>query len=72
MQNQLTKTIFKAWFLNIRSLIPKAIIVNEMISDNSFDVHCLIETWLKTNYIGLNESTPLSYYYKHELRQTGR
>ncbi len=72
MQNQLTKKFFKAWFLN-RSLIPKAIIVNEMISDNSFDVHCLIETWLKTNYyIGLNESTPLSYCYKHELRQTGR
>ncbi len=71
MQNQLTKKFFKAWLLN-RSLIPKAIIVNEMISDNSFDVHYLIETWLKTNYIGLNESTPLSYCYKHELRQTGR
>ncbi len=35
--------------LNIRSLTPKAVIVNEMITDNSFDVLCLTETWLKTN-----------------------
>ncbi len=59
--------------LNIRSLTPKAVIVNEMITDNSFDVLCLTETWLKTNdYFGLNESTPPSYCYKHEPRQTGR
>ncbi len=44
-----------------------------MITDNSFDVLCLTETWLKTNdYFGLNESTPPSYCYKHEPRQTGR
>uniref|UniRef100_A0A8C1X7T0 Reverse transcriptase domain-containing protein n=1 Tax=Cyprinus carpio TaxID=7962 RepID=A0A8C1X7T0_CYPCA len=44
-----------------------------MITDNSFDVLCLTETWLKPNdYIGLNESTPLNYCYKHEPRQTGR
>ncbi len=37
------------------------------------DVLCLTETWLKTNdYFGLNESTPPSYCYKHEPRQTGR
>ncbi len=42
-----------------------------MITDNSFDVLCLTETWLKTNdYFGLNESTPPSYCYKHEPRQT--
>ncbi len=29
--------------------------------------------WLKANYyIGLNESIPPSYCYKHEPRQTGR
>ncbi len=45
-------------------LTPKAVIVNEMITDNSFDVLCLTETWLKPNdYIGLNESTPPSYCY---------
>uniref|UniRef100_A0A9J7YXX5 Reverse transcriptase domain-containing protein n=1 Tax=Cyprinus carpio carpio TaxID=630221 RepID=A0A9J7YXX5_CYPCA len=43
-----------------------------MITDNSFDVLCLTETWLKLNdYIGLNESTPPNYCYKHEPRQTG-
>ncbi len=43
-----------------------------MITDNSFDELCLTETWLKTNdYFGLNESTPPSYCYKHEPRQTG-
>ncbi len=67
------KRFLKLWLLNSRSLSPKAGIVNEMITDNSFDVLCLTETWLKPNYyIGLNESTPLSYCYKHEPRQTGR
>ncbi len=67
------KQFLKLWLLNIRSLTPKAVIVNEMITDNSFDVICLTETWLKANYyIGLNESTPPSYCYKHEPHQTGR
>ncbi len=44
-----------------------------MITDNSFDVLCLTEIWLKSNdYFGLNESTLPSYCYKHEPRQTGR
>ncbi len=67
------KLFLKLGLLNIRSLTPKAVIVNEMITNNSFDVLCLTETWLKPNYyIGLNESTPPSYCYKHEPRQTGR
>ncbi len=67
------KLFLKLGLLNIRSLTPKAVTVNEMITDNSFDVLCLTETWLKPNdYIGLNESTPPSYCYKHEPRQTGR
>ncbi len=62
------KLFLKLGLLNIRSFTPKAVIVNEIITDNSFD-----ETWLKTNdYFGLNESTPPSYCYKHEPRQTGR
>ncbi len=67
------KIFLKLGLLNIRSLTPKAVIVNEMITNNSFDVLCLTETWLKPNYyIGLNESTPPSYCYKHEPCQTGR
>ncbi len=66
------KQFLKLGLQNIRSLTPKAVIVNEMITDNSFDVLCLTETWLKANdYIGLNGSTPPSYCYKHEPRQTG-
>ncbi len=67
------KLFLKLGLLNTRSLTPKAVIVNEIITDNSFDVLCLTETWLKTNdYFGLNESTPPSYCYKHEPHQTGR
>jgi len=67
------KPFLKLGLLNIRPLTPKAVIVNEMITDNSFDVLCLTETWLKTNdYFGLNESTPPRNCYKHEPRQTGR
>ncbi len=66
------KHFLKLGLLNIRSLTPKAIIVNERITDNSY-VLCLTETWLKTNdYFCLNESTPPSYCYKHEPHQTGR
>ncbi len=66
------KHFFKFGLLNIRSLTPKAVIANEIITDNSFDVLCLTKTWLKTNYyFGLNKSTPPSYCYKHEPCQTG-
>ncbi|XP_057183270.1 uncharacterized protein LOC130549963 isoform X1 [Triplophysa rosa] len=44
-----------------------------MITDNSFDILCLTETWLKPNdYYGLNECTPPSYCYMHEPRPVGR
>ncbi len=66
------KHFLKLGLLNIRPLTPNAVIVNEMITDNSFDVLCLTETWLKPNYyIGLNESTPPSYCHKHEPREIG-
>ncbi len=67
------KLFLKLGLLNIRSLTQNAVIVNEIITDNSLDVLRLTETRLKTNdYFGLNESTPPSYCYKHEPRQTGR
>ena len=67
------KQFIKLGLLNIRSLTPKAVIVNEIVTDYSFDVICLTETWLKPNdYFGLNESAPPGYSYKHEPRLNGR
>ncbi len=43
------KLFLKLGLLIIRSLTPKAFIANEMITDYSFDVLCLTETWLKPN-----------------------
>ncbi|XP_056301953.1 uncharacterized protein LOC130214336 isoform X1 [Danio aesculapii] len=63
----------KLGLLNIRSLAPKALIINEIITDNNLNALCLTETWLKQNdYISLNEATPPGFLYKHEARQTGR
>ncbi len=60
MLNKWTKLFLKLGLLNSRSLAPKAVIVNEIIIDNSFNVLCLTETWLKQNYfIGLNEPNKL-------------
>jgi len=44
--------VLKLGLLNIRSLTPKAVIVNEMVTDNNFDVLCLTETqwWNVTKY----------------------
>ncbi|MGL4905830.1 MAG: endonuclease/exonuclease/phosphatase family protein, partial [Plesiomonas sp.] len=67
------KQFLKLGLLNIRSLTPKAVIINEIITDNSLDVICLTETWLKPNdYFGLNESCPPGYCYKNKCRPTGR
>ncbi len=67
------KNFFKAWAPKHSIAHTKKVILNEIITDNSFDELCLTETWLKTNdYFGLNESTPPSYCYKHEPRQTDR
>ncbi len=38
------KSFLKLGLLNITSLTPKAVIVNEIITDNRFDVLCLTET----------------------------
>ncbi|XP_051725975.1 uncharacterized protein LOC127499619 [Ctenopharyngodon idella] len=67
------KQFLKLGLLNIRSLTPKVVIINEMITDNSLDVICLTETWLKPNdYFGLNESCPPGYCYKNKCRPVGR
>jgi hypothetical protein len=56
----------KIGLLNVRSLILKAVIVNELITDYSLDVIGLTETWLKLDeFTVLNEASPTGYTSDH-------
>ncbi|XP_061896832.1 uncharacterized protein LOC133645918 [Entelurus aequoreus] len=60
-------------FLNIRSLSPKALLVNEVIRDNNLNVIGLSETWLKPDeFFALNEASPPNYTNAHVARPLKR
>ena len=46
-KNDYITSHLKMGLLNVRSLAPKAVAVNELISDHKLDVIGLYETWLK-------------------------
>ncbi len=61
------KQIIKLGLLNIRSLYTNHTFVNDMITDRKLDVLCLIETWLKPDWIHyLNKFVPQDYCYQND------
>ena len=65
-KNDCITSHLKIGLLNIRSLAPKAVAVNELISDHKLDAIGLCETWLKPNeFTALNEASPPGYTSDH-------
>lgn len=66
-------TAFKMALLNIRSLLNKAWIINDFISENKIDCLFLTETWLSTDApFTLIEATPPSFHFTYSIRTDRR
>ncbi|XP_061757363.1 uncharacterized protein LOC133553315, partial [Nerophis ophidion] len=66
-------TTYNMGFLNIRSLSPKTLLVNEVIRDNNLNVIGLSETWLKPDdFFAINEASPPNYTNAHIARHLKR
>ncbi|XP_061753929.1 zinc finger SWIM domain-containing protein 7 isoform X2 [Nerophis ophidion] len=66
-------TTYNIGFLNIRSLSPKTLLVNDIIRDNNLNVIGLSETWLKPNdFFALNEACPPNFTHAHIARPLKR
>ncbi|XP_061766120.1 uncharacterized protein LOC133558938 [Nerophis ophidion] len=66
-------TTYNIVFLNIRSLSPKTLLVNDIIRDNNLNVIGLSETWLKPNdFFALNEACPPNFTHAHIARPLKR
>ena len=62
-----------AALINARSLCNKAIEINDYITDNTVDLMCVTETWLKSEMTEtLSEVIPPGYDMIHKPRLTGR
>ena len=61
----------KICHLNARSVCNKPTVINDFTVENSIDILCLTETWLKSNSQEvINELTPKGYIFHHISRKT--
>lgn len=59
--------------LNVRSLLNKTFLINDLILDNSIDFMFLTETWLGSDGpAALNEASPPGFNYLHSFRNGRR
>ena len=59
--------------LNVRSLLNKTFLINDLILENSIDCMFLTETWLSTDGpVALLEASPPNYSFVNSFRKDRR